>query len=148
MGAVNPKIFNAAEASRTLPLVAVVVRDAMQAWKRLQTARRQLRKASARRPAAEVGVLARPSDEDRRLGREIKDLEREIEERKAELEELGCYLRDPEKGLVDFPAFVGSELVYLCWSEGETAVTHYHGMRESFTGRKPLPATSVRQTQD
>jgi hypothetical protein len=138
----NPKIFTAQDADKMLPLIGAVARDGVATWKLLQTARRELRKTSARRPRVDgegSSSIARESVEDRRQKSTIRDLERQIEDLKAELEELGCYLRDPEKGLIDFPAFVGTELVYLCWCPGETKVTHYHGMREGFIGRKPIP---------
>jgi hypothetical protein len=137
MAGLNPRIWSAEEADRTLPLVGAIVGDAMEKWKQLEAAKRALRKTSAR--LQKVDAAAPPSESDRRLKNDIRDLEREIEEHKAELEEIGCYLKDPEKGLVDFPAFVGSELVYLCWSPGEIRVSHYHGVRESFIARKPIP---------
>jgi hypothetical protein len=134
----NPKIFTATEANRMLPLVGTIARAAVHAWKQLETAKRELRKSSARRPRLTAdGNAATAVDE--RIKNDIRELERHLEETRAELEELGCYLRDPEKGLVDFPAFVGTELVYFCWFPDEPSVTHYHGMREGFIGRKPIP---------
>lgn len=144
----NPKIFTAAEANRTLPLVGAIARSAVQTWKQLQTARRELRKTSARRPRVEGdGTSLKTLVEDDRIKNDIRAFERSLEESRAELEELGCYLRDPEKGLVDFPAFVGSELVYLCWFPDEPSVTHYHGMREGFIGRKPIPTVKVSEVE-
>jgi hypothetical protein len=142
----NPKIFTSAEANRTLPLVATIARSAMHIWKQLEAAKRELRKTSARRPRVEVdakpGTTKSAVAGDAKIKNDIRELERELEETRAELEELGCYLRDAEKGLVDFPAFVGTELVYFCWVPGESSVTHYHGMREGFIGRKPIPPES------
>ncbi|MEZ0227991.1 MAG: DUF2203 domain-containing protein [Planctomycetota bacterium] len=135
----NPKIFTATEANRMLPLVGTIARGAVQTWKSLQTAKRELRKTSARRPRVDEGGGVRAVVEDDRIKNDIRDLERQLDEARGELEELGCYLRDAEKGLIDFPAFVGAELVYLCWFPDEPSVTHYHGMREGFIGRKPIP---------
>jgi hypothetical protein len=145
MAGTNPKIFTPDEANRMLPLVGVIARAAIATSLKLQAARRELRKASARRPRLDEtgGVLLDDRSVEKRLQNDVKELERDLDEQRAELEELGCYLRDPEKGLVDFPAFVGTELVYLCWYPGETAVTHYHGMREGFVGRKPIPSVST-----
>lgn len=133
----NPRIFSAEEANRMLPLVGAVVRDAMEKWKRLETAKRTLRKTSARLPR--VDATGKAALEGERLKADIRDLERDLDSARLELEELGCYLKDPEKGLVDFPAFVGTELVYLCWTPGESGVTHYHGVREGFVARRPIP---------
>lgn len=144
MVGVNAKIFTACEANRTLPLVGAIARAATETWKRLETAKRALRKASARRPAVDASgsALATALADDRIKG-DIRGLERELDEHRRELEELGCYLRDAEKGLVDFPAFVAGELAYLCWFPGEATVSHYHGMREGYVARKPIPPEGV-----
>lgn len=60
---------------------------------------------------------------------------------KAGVEELatrGILLRDPEMGLVDFPAQRDGERVFLCWRLGEDAVAHFHGERGGYARRKPL----------
>lgn len=55
------------------------------------------------------------------------------------INDLGCRVTDVEMGLVDFPATIGGQDVYLCWQLGEPAVQYYHGLREGYAGRKPIP---------
>ncbi|WP_127587430.1 DUF2203 domain-containing protein [Paenibacillus koleovorans] len=50
----------------------------------------------------------------------------------------GALLKDIERGLIDFPALLHGEEVLLCWRHGEAEVSHYHGMDEGYSGRKPL----------
>jgi hypothetical protein len=50
----------------------------------------------------------------------------------------GILLRDPETGLVDFPAEREGERVYLCWRLGEDRVGHWHPLDTGFAGRRPL----------
>lgn len=60
---------------------------------------------------------------------------------RAELERLAAeeiLLRDPETGLVDFPAEREGERVYLCWRLGEERVGHWHALDTGFSGRRPL----------
>jgi hypothetical protein len=60
---------------------------------------------------------------------------------KTELEHLaerGILLRDPEIGLIDFPAERGGRPVYLCWRLGEDEVAWYHEANAGFGSRKPL----------
>ena len=60
---------------------------------------------------------------------------------KTELEylaERGILLRDPEIGLVDFPAERDGRRVYLCWRLGEDQVAWYHEANAGFGSRKPL----------
>jgi hypothetical protein len=54
------------------------------------------------------------------------------------LAERGILLKDPETGLVDFPADREGRVVYLCWRLGEDGVTWYHEISSGFAGRKPL----------
>ena len=55
-----------------------------------------------------------------------------------ELERLGLVVRDVDRGLVDFPAFVAGREVYLCWLDDEPAVAHWHEIEAGFRGRRPL----------
>ena len=60
---------------------------------------------------------------------------------RTELERLAAeniLLRDPETGLVDFPAELGGERVYLCWRVGEEAVANWHPLGTGFSSRRPL----------
>lgn len=54
------------------------------------------------------------------------------------LAERGILLRDPDTGLIDFPAQRDGEDVFLCWRLGEHDVAYYHGVHSGFSGRKPL----------
>jgi hypothetical protein len=54
------------------------------------------------------------------------------------LADRGILLRDPETGLVDFPAERDGERVFLCWRLGEDDVAYFHGEHSGFGGRKPL----------
>lgn len=54
------------------------------------------------------------------------------------LEDLGVVLKDPNIGLLDFPARRDDEQVELCWHVGEEAVTFWHRIGEGYAGRKPI----------
>jgi hypothetical protein len=54
------------------------------------------------------------------------------------LADRGILLRDPDTGLVDFPAERDGERVFLCWRLGEDRVGWYHSERSGFSSRKPL----------
>jgi len=60
---------------------------------------------------------------------------------RTELERLAAeniVLRDPETGLVDFPAERDGDRVYLCWRVGEDAVANWHPLDTGFSSRRPL----------
>jgi hypothetical protein len=52
--------------------------------------------------------------------------------------ETGCVIKDLEVGLLDFPAIIDNQDVYLCWKLGEDRIRFYHRQDEGFAGRKPL----------
>jgi hypothetical protein len=54
------------------------------------------------------------------------------------LEELGVELKDPDTGLLDFPALRDGDPVLLCWHVGEDAVAFWHDPQEGFVGRRPI----------
>jgi hypothetical protein len=51
---------------------------------------------------------------------------------------LGVILRDPETGLIDFPARREGREGFLCWRLGEERVMFWHSTDTGFGGRKPL----------
>jgi hypothetical protein len=66
------------------------------------------------------------------------DRREEIERLIDRIESFGCIVKDIDLGLVDFPALLGGEQVWLCWKAGESSVQHWHAINEGFRLRKPL----------
>ncbi|MGC8463964.1 MAG: DUF2203 domain-containing protein [Acidimicrobiales bacterium] len=63
-----------------------------------------------------------------------------VEEALEELRRKEVLLRDPDTGLVDFPAITGSGVVYLlCWRRDEEDLGWWHFAEEGYAERKPLP---------
>jgi hypothetical protein len=54
------------------------------------------------------------------------------------LADRGILLRDPDTGLVDFPAERDGRRVFLCWKLGEDHVGWFHEATGGFGGRRPL----------
>src|SRR6185369_7768552 len=50
----------------------------------------------------------------------------------------GSQLKDPETGLIDFPARLDGREVLLCWRLGEEEIAWYHDAEAGFRGRKKL----------
>lgn len=60
-----------------------------------------------------------------------------IEEIAAE----GIQIKDLERGLVDFPHFLGDDPnreVFLCWHLGEDTIEFWHEIQAGYAGRRPL----------
>jgi hypothetical protein len=67
------------------------------------------------------------------------DLEQELRALVDELTAEGIVVRDPARGLIDFPARSASGRQYLlCWLDGEDAIEWWHWPEAGFAGRTPL----------
>ncbi|MFC4099679.1 DUF2203 domain-containing protein [Paenibacillus xanthanilyticus] len=73
------------------------------------------------------------------LESELEFMRMEIELAIGNFERQGVQLKMIHPGLLDFPGEVDGRDVLLCWKEGESRITHYHGWDEGFAGRKSLP---------
>ena len=54
------------------------------------------------------------------------------------VQELGIVVRDIDRGLIDFPALIDGEEVYLCWQLDEDGISWWHDLESGFGGRRPL----------
>jgi hypothetical protein len=72
---------------------------------------------------------------------EVEFLLAEVGRRLDLIRGMGCLVKDIDRGLVDFPAWIpGDGKVYLCWQLGEERVSFWHSLSEGFSGRKPVNA--------
>lgn len=73
---------------------------------------------------------------------ELEESEREVRVEIArcvnEIHQRGAIVKDPDTGLLDFPALREGEEILLCWQLGEDQVAYWHGLEEGFAGRKRL----------
>jgi hypothetical protein len=122
------RLFDLAEANRTLPLVSRImddiVRTSLERDAAIERGRQLL--ASGKPGAAE-------EEEDR-----AQALDDEKESFIEELHGIGCLCKDPVRGLVDFPSRFEDRIVFLCWQRGEPEIRFYHELDGGFVGRKPV----------
>ncbi len=115
------KYFTPQEANKRLPLVSTIVKELLQKGRNLKAI-----------VDAAQGKILPP---------ESLLLQEEIENLMVELEALGCFYKDWnfEIGLVDFPAMLNEQEVFLCWRSDEKNLRWYHGVEDGFIGRKLIP---------
>ena len=51
---------------------------------------------------------------------------------------FGCQVKDPQMGLIDFPALRDGREILLCWRLGEQGIHWWHETDTGFRGRQPL----------
>mgnify|MGYP002623538076 CR=1 FL=1 len=131
------RLFTVEQANAMLPLVRSIVADiSALAGDLLDRQQRLSHLAEGRQ--REVGDPY--SDE---LAEVQRDLERDklrLREYVTELSDLGVELKDPRRGLIDFPAKIDGRIVYLCWLLGEPEVLYWHDLESGFAGRQSLAA--------
>ena len=125
------KLFTVQDASELIPELTVMIdefRDRKNNFLKLNNEVLELR-----------GMIE--ADEYRK--EELSNKERILKATAAELEnlilqirDLGCQLKDPEAGLVDFISVYRGKKVFLCWRQGEEEITWYHDINSGFSGRK------------
>ena len=72
-------------------------------------------------------------------GPSVRVDDRELRALLAELDRRGIIVRDPARGLIDFPALSPSGKTYLlCYLDGEDAIDWWHWPDAGFAGRTPL----------
>jgi hypothetical protein len=50
----------------------------------------------------------------------------------------GVQVKDPDTGLIDFPAEIDGRPALLCWRVGEERIGFWHTLEGGFAGRRPI----------
>lgn len=126
------KIFTSEEASELIPTLAALVCD-------LQLNANELRARIAKLIDSEPEIDAMRLQGIIERHPELAPYAGKIAEIAGEIEKLGCFLKDIEHGLIDFPGEIGDEIVFLCWQYGEPGVNAWHPIDAGFAQRRAIP---------
>lgn len=74
---------------------------------------------------------------------EIQSLKREVHLHMKAIESHGVEIKGVQPALLDFPALRDGQEVYLCWREGEDAITWWHPRHTGIRGRQPLESDTA-----
>ncbi len=131
------RYFTVEEANRTLPLVARIVGDIVEAHAPLQEKLEEFQRLlSTTGPGDDRTPLEELREEINRESDRINDFV-------GELEEIGCLFKGFDGGLVDFYSRYAGRSIFLCWMLGEESVAHWHELEGGFAGRQPLTPSVV-----
>jgi hypothetical protein len=130
------RLFTLTEAERARRELEPVLVEAMDFRKRLAGLDNDLSAVSAR--IMMMGGVIVPYEKLAKLRFEHDHLAESLKSALDRILETGCVIKDLDVGLVDFPALIDNEHVYLCWKLGEDRIRFYHRQDEGFAGRKPL----------
>lgn len=132
----EPRIFTLSEAERTRQEVEPLLTQAVDCQRKLAVVEKDLSAASAR--IMMMGGVLVPYEKLAKSRLQQEHLTETIREAIDRIHSTGCLVKDLDRGLLDFPAIIDNEEVYLCWKLGEDRIRFYHRQDEGFSARKPL----------
>ncbi len=132
----EPRLFTLTEAERARKDLEPFLVEAMDCRKKLAGLETDLTAVSAR--ITMMGGVVVPYEKLATLRVEHQHLAETLRSALDRILETGCLIKDLEVGLLDFPALINNEEVYLCWRLGEDRIRFYHRQDEGFASRKPL----------
>lgn len=56
----------------------------------------------------------------------------------VEFQRRQIFIKDLDRGLIDFPAIIGGREVFLCWEADEEDIEFWHDLESGFAGRERL----------
>jgi hypothetical protein len=62
----------------------------------------------------------------------------DMQEILSEFQRRQIFIKDLQRGLVDFPAIIGGREVFLCWEQDEEDIEFWHDLDTGFAGRERL----------
>jgi hypothetical protein len=130
------KIFSLTEAERLRVQLEPVLIEAMETHRKLAGYDEQLGSLAER--IQRSGGLQVPYERVAKQRIERNRLHEAVETALERIQSTGCVVKDLDLGLLDFPARIDNQEVYLCWKLGEDRIRFYHRQDEGFAGRKPL----------
>jgi hypothetical protein len=118
-----------------LPLLRQIVGDIMTNWDKIIYKRTEL-ECIEKGVDGEAGLVPREREEKLRgLKQELNWLIDRINCYIREVEDLGCFVEEFKRGIINFPSLYNGRKVFLCWKPDEPTVTHWHELDESFNDR-------------
>ena len=130
------KYFSLTEAERLRAQLEPVLIEAMESRRKLGEAEEQLNTLAERIQRSGGMLISYEKTARMRLDRNRS--EEAVRSALEQIQATGCVVKDLDVGLLDFPARINNQEVYLCWRLGEDRIRFYHGQDEGFSARKPI----------
>lgn len=132
----DSKLFSLGEAERLRVQLEPILVEAMESRRKLAEFDEQLGELAER--IQRSGGMQVSYEKAAKLRIERNQVESTVRSALERIHSTGCLVKDLDVGLLDFPARINNEEVYLCWRLGEDRIRFYHRQDEGFAGRKPL----------
>ncbi len=132
------KLFSLQEANRLLPLLRRIMKDITACWERIIYKRTELEcleKDPTIHGSIEKVIQA--------IKGELNYLLDKINHYIKEVEDLGCFVEEFKRGIVNVPTLYHGRKVFLCWKVDEESVEYWHKLDEGFNDRRRIRNTAA-----
>lgn len=132
----EPRLFTYEEASALLPTLRRFLADMQEAAARIASFQEELaeRLGARSRRNGHAGPDPRADE----LARATEEAQQRLTAAVRAIGDLGCELKDPRRGMVDFRTMRDGRVVYLCWLLEEPSIKYWHEIEGGYAGRQPL----------
>lgn len=130
------RYFTLQEAESLIPLVKERLEAAISAKAIVSEIDGEMHDLSTR--VTMLGGIEVDPDQIARRKLERISLVRLIEESVQQIQNSGCLVKDLDMGLLDFPALLNGQEVYLCWKLGESRIEWWHSTQEGYSARRRI----------
>jgi hypothetical protein len=126
------KLFSTNDADELIPTLEVLIRDLQSQAVTLRERIRELVRAHEPVDSMRLPQIIESHPE-------LQLVTTRMAEIAGKIESFGCFIKDIDQGLIDFPSELGEEVVFLCWQFGEPCVSAWHAIDSGFSDRQPIP---------
>lgn len=127
------KLLTIHEANRMLPLLRSIVVDIRSSWNQIITRRGELESLEKGQRDGQMSEAEKAQIEE--LKTELNVLIERINNYIREVEDLGCFVEEFKRGIINFPSLYHGRKVFLCWGLDDEAVEFWHELDESYNDR-------------
>src|ERR1700689_3622912 len=136
MGGGESKYCSLPEAERLRVQLEPVLIEAMESLRKLGEAEEQLNTLAER--IQRSGGLLISYEKTARMRLDRNRSEEAVCSALEQIQATGCVVKDLDVGLLDFPARINNQEVYLCWRLGEDRIRFYHRQDHFFSAPNPI----------
>lgn len=122
------RYFTLAEARRALVLVNLIAED-------IQRIELQRRKLVHQTVSSHENTS---SEQANAIESQLDAMTAQLGQLLEELKAVGVELKDPTRGLIDFPSRFNGRDILLCWQIGEPTINFWHDISAGFIGRRSV----------
>jgi hypothetical protein len=113
------KLFTIEQANKMLPLIRSITANVMETWEEILKRRDEIKDIR----------------EQEELKEELNYLIDKVNRYIKEVEELGCFVEEFKRGIINFPSLFNGRRVLLSWYPQDERVGYFHELDETFRDR-------------